>query len=157
VLRARRRLEQITLLPLAAPRAPSRMDGAHAAAAAASEAGGSSSSASSASSYGGSESRFKGWHLRRRRRRRVADRGGEGSNKGGDGDGIVQDLALPLGMSFAAVLAQVSGVLDLFLCPATQKIQFSRSSCRLRSCLFVPTLGGHCIRLGVVRLHGLLV
>ncbi|TKW41790.1 hypothetical protein SEVIR_1G340900v4 [Setaria viridis] len=83
--------------------------GAHAAAVSggSSEAGGaSSSSASSASSYGGSESRFrlnKGVHLRRRRRR-LADRG---SNKGSAGDGVVQELALPLGMSFAAVLAQV--------------------------------------------------
>lgn len=91
--------------------------GAHAAAVSggSSEAGGaSSSSASSASSYGVSESRFrlnKGVHLRRRRRR-LADRG---SNKGSAGDGVVQELALPLGMSFAAVLAQVSGVLGLFL------------------------------------------
>jgi len=82
------------------------MDGAHTAAGSGcSEAGG----ASSASSYGGgSESRFrlhKGVHLRRRRR--VAVGGGGSSNKGAAGDGGVQDLALPLGMSFAAVLAQV--------------------------------------------------
>ncbi|CAL4885553.1 unnamed protein product [Urochloa decumbens] len=90
------------------------MDGAHAAAAAAggwvsSEAGGASSSASSASSYGSWESGFrlhKGVHLRRLRRRRAAARGG-GGNKGGAVDGDVQELALPLGMSFAAVLAQV--------------------------------------------------
>ncbi|CAN6274277.1 unnamed protein product [Urochloa humidicola] len=91
------------------------MDGAHATAAAAgwvsSEAGGASSSASSASSYGSWESRFrlhKEVHLRRLRRRRAAARGG-GSNKGGAGagDADVQELALPLGMSFAAVLAQV--------------------------------------------------
>jgi hypothetical protein len=92
------------------------MDGSHIAAASP-EAGGASSSASSASSYGGSASGRswlrKGVHLRRRRRR-VAVRGGE--RAGGDD---VQDLALPLGMSFAAVLAQVSGMylgsLSLFL------------------------------------------
>ncbi|CAL5019772.1 unnamed protein product [Urochloa decumbens] len=88
------------------------MDGAHAAAAGwvSSEAGGASSSASSASSYGSWESGFrlhKGVHLRRLRRRRAAARGGGGGNKGGAGDGDVQELALPLGMSFAAVLAQV--------------------------------------------------
>jgi len=83
------------------------MDGAHIAAASP-EAGGASSSASSASSYGGSASGRswlrKGVHLRRRRRV-VAVKGGE---RAGGGD--VQDLALPLGMSFAAVLAQVSGM-----------------------------------------------
>ncbi|XP_066328571.1 protein CPR-5-like [Miscanthus floridulus] len=81
------------------------MDGAHIAAASL-EAGGASSSASSASSYGGSASGRswlrKGVHLRRRRRRVVAVKGGE---RAGGGD--VQDLALPFGMSFAAVLAQV--------------------------------------------------
>ncbi|CAN6239291.1 unnamed protein product [Urochloa humidicola] len=87
------------------------MDGAHVAAAGwgSSEAGGASSSASSASSYGSWESRFrlhKVIHLRRLRRRRAAVRGG-GGNKGGAGDGDVQELALPLGMSFAAVLSQV--------------------------------------------------
>ncbi|OEL33126.1 hypothetical protein BAE44_0005851 [Dichanthelium oligosanthes] len=94
------------------------MDGAHTAAGSgSSEAGGASSSASSASSYGFSDSRLrlhKGVHLRRRR---VSARVG-GSNKGsaGDGDGDLQDLALPLGMSFAAVLAQVRRILlGLFL------------------------------------------
>ena len=45
----------------------------------------------------------KGMHLRRRQQ--VAVRGG-----GRAGGGDVQDLALPLGMSFVAVLAQVSGM-----------------------------------------------
>jgi len=84
------------------------MDGAYIAAASP-KAGGASSSASSASSYGGSASGRswlrKGVHLRRRRRRVVAVKGGE---RAGGGD--VQDLALPLGMSFAAVLAQGSGM-----------------------------------------------
>ncbi|GJM86984.1 hypothetical protein PR202_ga02893 [Eleusine coracana subsp. coracana] len=82
------------------------MDGAHIAAAS-SEAGGASSSASSVSSFGSTSRRSwlkKGVHLRRRRPR-MAVRGG-GGNKGAV-DGDVQDLALPLGMSFAAVLAQV--------------------------------------------------
>ncbi|XP_062221866.1 protein CPR-5-like [Phragmites australis] len=75
------------------------------------EAGGASSlasasaSASCTSSYGPASRLQKGVHLRLRRRRWVTVRGG-GSNKG-TGDGDVQDLALPLGMSFAAVLAQV--------------------------------------------------
>jgi hypothetical protein len=80
------------------------MDGAHIAAALR-EAGRASSSASSASSYDGSVSERswmrKGVHLRLRQ---VAVRGG-----GRAGGGDVQDFALPLGMSFAAVLAQVSG------------------------------------------------
>ncbi|GJN22411.1 hypothetical protein PR202_gb09969 [Eleusine coracana subsp. coracana] len=83
------------------------MDGAHIAAGS-SEAGGASSSASSASSFGSTSRRSwlkKGVHLRRRRPR-MAVRGG-GGNKGAVDGGDVQDLALPLGMSFAAVLAQV--------------------------------------------------
>ncbi|KAL6633465.1 hypothetical protein ACP70R_026136 [Stipagrostis hirtigluma subsp. patula] len=82
------------------------MDGAHIAGGSA-EAGGASSSTSSASSYGSASRRSrlqKGVHLRARWRR-VAVRGGGGNKGAGDGD--VQDLALPLGMSFAAVLAQV--------------------------------------------------
>lgn len=77
------------------------MNGAHIAAASP-EAGGSSSS--SGVSASGRSWLLKGVHLRRRRRwrRQVAVRGGVRAD-GGD----VQDLALPLGMSFAAVLAQV--------------------------------------------------
>lgn len=114
------------------PRAPSRMKGAHIAAAS-SEAGGASSSASS---YGGSVSgRFrlhKGVHLGRRRRL-VAVRGGGSSEGAGAGD--VQDLALPLGMSFAAVLAQVSGMYRAYfsccLRGGDPKIQSLRPSCGL--------------------------
>ncbi|KAK1620177.1 hypothetical protein QYE76_025694 [Lolium multiflorum] len=77
------------------------MDGAHAA--------GDSPEASSSASSTGSASRrtrkHKGFHLRRRPLS-VRAGGGGGGSKGATGDGV-QDLALPLGMSFAAVLAQV--------------------------------------------------
>ncbi|XP_037452340.1 protein CPR-5-like [Triticum dicoccoides] len=68
--------------------------------------------ASSSASSTGSASRrsrpHKGIHLRRRRRPLSARRGEGGDGDGGKGAGDgVQDLALPLGMSFAAVLAQV--------------------------------------------------
>jgi hypothetical protein len=78
------------------------MDGAHAA--------GDSPEASSSASSTGSASRrsrkHRGFHLRRRPLS-VRAGGGGGGSKGATGDGV-QDLALPLGMSFAAVLAQVS-------------------------------------------------
>lgn len=84
------------------------MDGAHVA--------GDSPEASSSASSAGSASRpsgkHKGFHLRRLRRRPLsvlgggAGGGGGGGSKGAIGDGV-QDLALPLGMSFAAVVAQV--------------------------------------------------
>ena len=130
------------------------MDGAHTAAGSGcSEAGG----ASSASSYGGSESRFrlhKGVHLRRR----VAVRGGGSSNKGAAGDGGVQDLALPLGMSFAAVLAQVSGVLGLCLLLVPRRPKDSIFT------LLVRTAGLACschlwmgVRLGMLSLQRLMV
>jgi hypothetical protein len=67
------------------------------------ESGGASSSASS---YGSASRLQKGVRLRRRRqrlRRPLLATGGDGR---GAADGA-QDLALPLGMSFAAVLAQV--------------------------------------------------
>jgi hypothetical protein len=106
------------------------MDGAHIATASP-EVGGASSSASSASSYGGSASGRswlrKGVHLRRRRRRVVAVKGGE---RAGGGD--VQDLALPLGMSFAAVLAQVSG-----MCLASFLLFLSRQR-RPKDSIFTP-------------------
>ncbi|KAM0913260.1 hypothetical protein ACQ4PT_012276 [Festuca glaucescens] len=81
------------------------MDGAHAA-------GDSPEASSSASSTGSASQRsrkHKGFHLRRRPlsvRGGGGGGGGGGSSKGATGDGV-QDLALPLGMSFAAVLAQV--------------------------------------------------
>lgn len=108
------------------------MNGAHIAAASP-EAGGSSSSASSSGvSASGRSWLLKGVHLRRRRRwrRQVAVRGGVRAD-GGD----VQDLALPLGMSFAAVLAQVSGMYlaSFSSClrrgnPKNQSLPFVRSS-----------------------------
>ncbi|KAG8072571.1 hypothetical protein GUJ93_ZPchr0006g42484 [Zizania palustris] len=66
---------------------------------------GPSSSGSSVSSYGSVYRLQKAVHLRRwrRRRRLLLARGGD---RKGAADGA-QDLALPLGMSFAAVLAQV--------------------------------------------------
>uniref|UniRef100_A0A0D9VLJ2 Uncharacterized protein n=1 Tax=Leersia perrieri TaxID=77586 RepID=A0A0D9VLJ2_9ORYZ len=68
------------------------------------EAASASGESSSASSYGSVSRLQKGIRLRRRRRRRLLIApGGEGR---GAADGA-QDLALPLGMSFAAVLAQV--------------------------------------------------
>ena len=104
------------------------MDGAHIAAAS-QEAGGASSSASSASSYDGLASgrswMRKGMHLRRRQQ--VAVRGG-----GRAGGGDVQDLALPLGMSFAAVLAQVSG-----MCLASFLLFLSRQR-RPKDSIFTP-------------------
>jgi hypothetical protein len=82
------------------------MDGAHVA-------GDSPEASSSSASSTGSASRrsrkHRGFHLLRRRPQPVrgGGGGGGGGSKGGAGDGV-QDLALPLGMSFAAVLAQVS-------------------------------------------------
>ncbi|KAF0931275.1 hypothetical protein E2562_002622 [Oryza meyeriana var. granulata] len=71
------------------------------------EAAGESSSASSVSSYGSVSRLQKGLRLRRRRRlRRLLLAPGAGGDGKGAADGA-QDLALPLGMSFAAVLAQV--------------------------------------------------
>ncbi|KAM3332292.1 hypothetical protein ACQJBY_027853 [Aegilops geniculata] len=65
-----------------------------------------SSSASSTDSASQRSRPRKGIHLRRRRRLMSARRGegGEGDSKGAGDD--VQDLALPSGMSYAAVLAQ---------------------------------------------------
>ncbi|KAL6912054.1 hypothetical protein ACP4OV_000859 [Aristida adscensionis] len=85
------------------------MDGAHIAGGSA-EDGGASSSTSAASSHGSASRRSwlrKGVPLRLRRRRGAVRGGGRGNKGDGEGDGDVQDLALPLGMSFAAVLAQV--------------------------------------------------
>ncbi|KAL5213059.1 hypothetical protein ABZP36_023906, partial [Zizania latifolia] len=86
---------------------PSLMDGGYIAGGSSEARGadGPSSSASSVSSYGSVSRLQKAVHLRRRRRRRrlLLARGGD---RKGAADGA-QDLALPLGMSFAAVLAQV--------------------------------------------------
>jgi len=136
------------------------MDGAHTAAGSGcSEAGGASSASSCG---GGSESRFrlhKGVHLRRRRR--VAVGGGGSSNKGGAGDGGVQDLALPLGMSFAAVLAQVSWVLGLFLLLVRRRPKDSIFTLLVRTAglaCSLPSLGHWVgVRLGMVSLQRLLL
>ncbi|KAG2593848.1 protein CPR-5-like [Panicum virgatum] len=70
-----------------------------------------SSSAASASSARGSASRTtrlrRGVRLRLRRRRQEPTLSAGGGGGGGGGAGVQDDLALPLGMSFAAVLAQV--------------------------------------------------
>ena len=72
-----------------------------------------SSSAASASSARGSASRTtrlrRGVRLRLRRRRQepTLSAGSGSGGGGGGGAGVQDDLALPLGMSFAAVLAQV--------------------------------------------------
>ncbi|KQK01710.1 hypothetical protein BRADI_3g57717v3 [Brachypodium distachyon] len=87
-------------------------DGAHAAAGDSAEASSSASSCGSASQR--SSRPHKGVRLRLplRRRRPLAVRGGGGGDGGGSGskgagDSVQEELALPLGMSFAAVLAQV--------------------------------------------------
>lgn len=70
-----------------------------------------SSSAASASSAGGSASRAtrlrRGVRLRLRRRRQEPP---TLPARGAGGAGVQDDLALPLGMSFAAVLAQVRSI-----------------------------------------------
>jgi hypothetical protein len=73
----------------------------------------------------------------------VAVRGGGSCNKGGAGDGSVQDIALPLGMSFAAVLAQV--ILGLFLLLVPRRPKDSIFTLRVRTAglaCSLPSLGG---------------